>query len=368
VRRLTAATLALGTICVAAAGQSSAEEAAAEPWLQIDFPVEMQFDRTVSPGYAVLSDLYLTVEPSVVARLDDWLALEFGVSFEPVVDATNDRVLQDHGLYLWSAQVVAGFGPLTVQAGKFSPNFSIGFQLTPGLNGDTFNGDAEIWERVGLGAAYNLTGEGTESGVILSAAAFRRDTSVFSDSAFVRRGELDVADGGPGNHDGLESFSLALDVIDPSWAPGLHAHAGFVRQAAGVGDPEDATAWAAGAQWTFEAGESAQYLAIAEWVQTEDSFGIGEAESLPGASQSLLTLAAQGTWDETWTGAVVYGERRSDDPLAGAAHERFLQLTLGYFVTEDLSAEIGWQSFDDDTDTFDTISLRLATGFELTVE
>ena len=358
----------IAVILVGLAGAAPACAEEGSPWLQIEIPIETQLDAVVSPHAAKLNDLYVTVEPSVSIRPADWLAFEFGLTFEPVADATGDRAYEDHGLYLGSAEVGASLGPAILYAGKFSPHFSIGFEFTPGLNGDTFNADTEISERVGFRGSYNLTGEGAVEGVVVSAALFRRDTTVFSGSAFRERGQRDVADGGPGNHDGLASFTLALDVIEPSWAPGLHAHLGYLQQQAGLGDAADAKGWVAGVFWTFDELEDGAYQILAELARSEDAIGFSDAISVQDASQTLLTLAAGGTWADQWTASVAFGLRETDDPVGGQGSERFLQLSAGYVVSEELSVELGWQRFDSGAETSDTISFRVASAVGYALE
>lgn len=344
-----------------ALADDSSDDAAS---IQIDVPIEVQLDITRDPA---LRDLYVTIEPSASVRLASWLALEFGATFEPVEGATTDRAFEDHGLYLNAALAVASFGPVTIQAGKFSPNFSIGVEYAPGLNGDTLNADAEIAERLALAAAFNITGEGTASGVIVSGAVLRRDTSLFSESAFDNRGRLRVADGGPGNHAALESFALAVDVLELEDLPGVHLHAAYLRQAAGSGDPSDEAAWVVAANWMIEAGE-AKYQLLAEWARAYDALGFGDAISISGARQDLVTLGAGGTWNDLWTGSIVWGLRHSDDPVGGDVVERFVQLTAGTIICEDLAVEAGWQRYDDGADIHHMLSMRLTSGWEYAIE
>ncbi|MEQ1865407.1 MAG: hypothetical protein ABL996_12265 [Micropepsaceae bacterium] len=357
-------------IFVLSQGIAIAADDAAEavPFIQIDVPIELQLDVVTDPDFAELSDLYATIEPSVAINVASWLTIEFGSTYEPVEGPVDDRAFEDHGLYLNTAQAVASFGSVTLQAGKFAPNFSVGFELTPGLNNDALNADAEIAERVGFAAAYNLTGEGTAGGVIVSGAAFRRDTSVLSESLFTNRGRLHVSDAGPGNHDGLESFTLAVDAFELESLPGVHLHAAYLHQSAGEGDPADEYAWVLGANWMIDAGEAAKYQLLEEWARSEDALGFGDAVSAPGASQDLVTLGAGGTWRDEWTGSIVYGLRNSDDPVGGDVDEHFVQLTGGYVICDDLSIEAGWQSYDDGSDTYETFSVRLASGWEYAVE
>ena len=353
----------LGLTVALAAAPARGDEPA-PPWFQANLQTFLQFDGTTRANGGTLTDLSFTAYGSGVFHATDWLSFDFLSTFEPISDATDDRVFQNHGLYLNSFEANAAFGPLSVSVGKFSPNFGLGYLLTPGMNWDTFNGDVELKERIGVRASYNLTGEGSANGFILSAGVFRRDTSVFSDSAFYHRGQLQLSDGGPGNHGGLQSFSLGADWIAPEWAPGLHAHAAYLHQHAGLGDVSDARAWVASLNWACDLDEDTSYQLIGEVAHSTDSIGFGEATSVPGASQTIVTLGAGGKWQDVWVGSVVFGQRNTRDPGSSDTDEWFTQLTVGRYLTDEVSLEAGWQENDDGTAVSDTFSLRLVGVFD----
>lgn len=357
-----AAALALS----ASASAGIAKETHYPNW-SVVLPIELQWDNTFdaeAPG-AETSDLYFTVEPEIGVEINDWLTLEVGLVFEPVddLDPDEDRAFDDHGLFVETAQAVASFGKFTINVGKFSAPFSIGYEYAPGVYGDVLNADIEVTERWGAGVAYNFTGEGTDQGAILRVAAFNRDTTALSGSLFTNRHRLRRSDGGNGNTDAFENFAVSLDLIALETLPDFHFHAAYLFQAAGDGDVSDQNAYTFGVNWEKEVSENAAYQILVEWTHSDDALGYGEAVNATGAGQDDLTMAASGTWAKRWTGAVGYSLRDIDDPVGGDVETRAFHASVGYFFHEGWLAEIAYLDVQEDGNDSQTLGLKLSTEF-----
>jgi hypothetical protein len=354
------------------AGQSVAGEAGpAYPQLDVTVPVELQFDRVfdASDPAAETSDLYWTIEPSIGIAFAQWLRFDMGLVFEPLTGPGpgEDRAFEDHGLFVETAQVSAAFGALTVHAGKFSAPFSLAFDHAPGVYGDVLNADIEVAERIGAGAAFNLTGAGAEEGVIVRAAAFHRDTSFLSGSVITARGRTFRSDGGPGNTGDFSNFALALDVIRLPEMPDVHLHLAYLNQSAGTGDATGQDAYVAAANWSKKVSEAAEYQVLAEWAHSDGATGYGCAVSIPGAEQSDLTLAVSGLWHGVWSAAAGLSVRDVTDPLNGDAETRAFHLSAGYAIGENVLAEIAYLAVEDTANgDSQTLGLRLSRTFTVT--
>jgi hypothetical protein len=353
-------------LALCAGGAAWAAEAG-YPKLRVSLPAEVEFDTTVDADdpLAEISDLYLTVEPDVAIGLNPWATFELGLVFEPVLDPVpgRDRTLRDHGLFAEKVQFVGEFGRVTLNAGKFQAPFSIGTDYTLGLYGDTFAEEIEVKERWGLGAAYNVSGEGLEKGVILRGAIFTRDTTFLSGSAFENRGRLSEADGGAGNTESLENLAVALDLLDLDSLPDVHVRVAYMYQAAGLGDLSDQNAFAAAAKWEKEIGGGV-YQVLAEWAHSDGAIGFGEAVSVPGASQDNLSLAVAGTWNGKWTASAGVGLRDVEDPVGGDVEAAALHLSAGYYVTEDILAQAAYLAIQEEGNDSHTLGLVISTSFD----
>jgi hypothetical protein len=102
-------------------------------------------------------------------------------------------------------------GGLTVRAGKFSPNFARGWLMAPGYFGDTFAGDAQILEQLGVEISYAIPTErwGTQA---LTSADTMADRSPLSETLLTARSKVHLRDGGPSNTAAPRSLTLAYDA------------------------------------------------------------------------------------------------------------------------------------------------------------
>lgn len=338
------------------------------PNLQIVVPIELKWSNTFEAEKAddEVSDLYVEIEPDITIGINEWLSVNFGLVFENTEDPEfgEDRVFENQGLFVETAQAIASFGQLTVNAGKFTAPFSIAYQYVNGFYGDKLNEEIEVSERWGVGAAYNLTGDGTEQGVILRAAAFNRDTSFLSGSVFSNRGRFDRSDGGNGNTDGLDNVAVALDVIHWEGLPEFHFHAAYMFQKAGDGDVSDQNAYVFGVNWDKEISDNAAYEVLVEWAHSDGALGYADAESAPGAAQDDFTMAVSGKWYKKWKGSIGYSLRDIDDPTGGDEEVRLFNAAIGYYIDKNWMAEIAYMNLDKDDKDSQSVGLKLSTEFE----
>jgi hypothetical protein len=359
---------ALALCAPAVAGDARPSEVhTSYPSLHVVVPIELKWDNKFDAynASAEVSDLYFEIEPDVTIGVNEWLSLNMGLVFEPVEDIGpgEDRVLEDHGLFVETAQAIASFGKVTINAGKFAAPFSIAYDYAPGFYGDKLNEDIEVSERWGAGVAYNFTGDGTDQGVILRAAAFNRDTSFLSGSVLTNRGRLDRSDGGNGNTDGLENFAVALDLIQLETLPDFHFHAAYMFQAAGDGDPSDQNAYAVGVNWEKKVTDNESYQILLEWAHSDGALGYGDAQSVDGARQDDLTVAAAGKWNKVWKASIGYNLRDAEDPVGGDVETQAFNAAVGYYFLKDWSAEVAYLNLDKGGKDSQSIGLKVATEF-----
>ena len=189
------------------------------PRLEAEISIEIQNDNTFDSddSTAEANELFTTTEPYLRFRATPELSLDAGLVLEPTTapGPNEDRVFEDHGVYFEQLFLNYETSTFAVYGGKFNPPFGTAWDITPGIYGVDFAEDYELTERIGLGGALNLGGDGIGGGGFgahrLAANVFFADTSVLSESALTNRGRTKRSTGGVSNTEELSSLSLTLD-------------------------------------------------------------------------------------------------------------------------------------------------------------
>ena len=314
------------------------------PHADFNLEIELQSDRTYrsdDPG-AKRTVTFAKAELEAALFLTRALHLEVGLAFEPVNEPTDgrDSWFGEQGTFVETLAANYDDGRWLATAGKFTQNFGIAWKLAPGIYGDEFPEDYKLTERWGARAGFRAdAGDWGEH--VLSAAAFFRDTTVLSDSAFTRRGPLRRADGGPANTGDPRSFNLALDSDEFVVAPGLRTHLGFLRQARGTVNDAAETGVAAGVAYDLELAEDWAIMPLLEYVRFRDAGGTD------GARARYLTGGVE-LRHRGWNVAVVQAFRTTREPAADEVRDRLIQISCGHRFDFGLGIDVGWFATRDD--------------------
>lgn len=321
---------------------------------EISIEIENDWTHDSEDPANELNDLFATVEPSITFNLLPGLTLSAAGTLEPVLDPgpREDRVFKDHGLYLsdlileFERPVYEANGTtfsVAVYGGKFTPNFGIAWDLTPGVFGTDFNEDYELSERIGVGGRVTVASErfGTHS---FSLNSYFVDT-FFDTSTITSRGTTELADGGVGNTESLSSFTFAIDGSEIPALPGFVYHLGFVRQAAadvpdlasGTGvSPEHG--FAVGGQQTFNVGadDAVEIVPLIEIAHFQN------AEGVAGQDRTFLTMAVGAEWNN-WNAALAFTNRSTDAAGAPDVNDNHYQVSVGYAFDFGLAVDVGYK-------------------------
>lgn len=310
----------------------------AYPHADFDLELELQSDRTYRSGDpgAKRTVTFAKTELEAALFLNRALHFEVGLAFEPVNEPTagRDSWFGEQGAFVETLAASYDDGRWLATAGKFTQNFGIAWELAPGIYGDEFPEDYKLTERWGARAGFRAdAGDWGEH--VFSAAAFFRDTTALSDSAFTRRGRLRRADGGPANTGDPRSFNLALDSDEFVVAPGLRTHLGLVRQARGTGNDAAETGVAAGVAYDLELAEDWAVTPLIEYVRFRNAGGAD------GARARYLTGGVE-LRHRGWNVAVVQAFRTTREPAADELRDRLFQISVGYAFNIGLGLDLGW--------------------------
>lgn len=362
----------LGVVFACALGLAQtaahAEEMKKEPWLSIVVPIEIQNDgnfKSDDRGNR-LNDLYTTVEPEITVGILPGLTFFAHAVLEPMRDPRpgESRFFRSHGIYLQDLylqyeRAVVTDGPnafkVRVWGGKFGPNFGTAWDKAPGIYGADFAEDYEFTVRLGFGAALILD-HGALGTHTLSASTFVLDRSVLSGSAITKRTRPVLADGGPSNTRGLQSFHVTLEGEKIPGLEGLTYHVSFIHQGVRGGPDERGIALALGYE-----GELSGFTIkpIVEYVHVFDADGVS------GQARNYLTTGFSIERDG-WEFALSHTFRHTHVPMDGTVRDNLIATSLGYTFNNGLGVAVGYSYRNEDSIATHTIGVLLT--YELSWE
>ncbi len=305
-----------------------------------------------------VNSLYTTISPYLIFSLTEHLALETALVFETVrdPDAGEDNYFENEGLYTEEIKLSYEGDNYSVFAGKFDPSFGSAWDLTPGVYGTEFAEDYQLLERIGAGGSYTL-GEDETGEYTVTANAFFADTTLFSDSLFESRGDVDKDDGGLSNTEGFSSYSVTLDGENAAGIEGFNANLGYRSQAEGDADTglDTEHGYVAGANYTFALSEAVEANVIGEWAGLRNLDGTDDEADYYTAGIGI----AVGNWNAatSWTG-------RNIDSTADDTNDDLYQASVGYTFSNGMTFDVGYKHTDvSDIDT-DTLGGLLTYTYE----
>lgn len=351
-------------------------------------PVLAVADEEVMPGFAFGVDIevqndwaFRSDDPTVTQNelgpsIAPWFALNFSDSLslngsatiESVSDpqANEDRAFHDIGAFVDVLTLDYATDSFAAFIGKFGPNFSLGYDATPGLySTDLLGDDIELAEFVGIGGSVGLAGGGAGA-LTLSGSLFFADTSALSGSAFTDRGRTTLADGGPANTEAPKSVVVALDGEGPQGFDSLHYQVAFARLAVdqafddtGAAFPDIADEYrvALAATWESDLGDGVVLTPLVEYVRVWNGGGDGDD------SRHYATLGL-GLGFGPWNVAVAGTARDISNSVAGSSLDYQTQVSAGYAFDNGISIDVGWKHARDARIDTDTVGMLVAYGFE----
>jgi hypothetical protein len=304
---------------------------------EVGFEVQNDFNFDSEDPNAEQNELGGVVAPVINVNFNPNLTLTTGLTLEAVRDPgpREDRVFQDHGVFVDTLMLSWANDDFEVYGGKFAPNFSIGYDAAGGVYGtDLLGDDVELSELIGAGGAFAL-GEGGMGALTLSGSVFFIDRTFLSESFITNRGRTNLAAGGPGNTELPESFALALDGEAVPGLDGMRYHVGFARLAVNNGDDEIRAT--AGAEWAFDAGNDVTLTPLVEYVRFWNAGGVG-AESRNYYTLSLV--AETGPWNVALAGTA---KDVDVDNANGTTFDHQVQLSAGYAFDNGFTLDVGYK-------------------------
>ncbi|MDF1720783.1 MAG: hypothetical protein P1U65_08915 [Minwuia sp.] len=334
---VTALGIAFG-LALAPMSAQSAEAAFPSVSGEVGFEVQNDFNFESEDPNAEQNELGMVIEPVINLNLSRNVFVTTGMTLEAVRDPgpQEDRVFQDHGIFVDTLTLNYEQDDFAVYAGKFGPNFSIGYDAAPGIYGsDLLGDDVELAEFIGAGGSLGL-GETGLGNLALSGSVFFLDRTFLSESFITNRGRTNLAAGGAGNTEVPESFAIALDGEAVPGMDGLRFHTAFARM--GVNNADTEYRATAGADWAIAVDDDLTLTPLAEYVRFWNAGGNG-AESRNYMTLSLL--AETGPWNV----AIAFTGKDVDvDNANGSTFDHQTQISAGYAFANGFTLDVGYKN------------------------
>ena len=337
--------------------------AAAEEAKEVSYPrfsgevvFELQNDDVYqSPDpEAEESSLGLVIEPDLFLHLSERFYVNAGLTLEDVEAVGEEGEPgykgESFGAAVGTFTLNYEREELSLYGGKFGPNFSLAYDAAAGLYGADRSGDEiELADFLGAGGSVRLT-----EGHSLSGSVFRADRSTLSKPLFPDRDRLTLADGGPGNTEGFESFAFALDGEEFPRAPGLRYHLGWARLGVEEGDSENRLA--AAAEYAVEMENETTVTTLGELVR------VMNADGDPEVDRNYMTASVLGEY-KGWNAAFALTTRNTSGGEEDGSVTDY-QISGGYAFEQGISLDVGWKRTREDAGNESTLGALISWGLE----
>lgn len=339
------------------------------PLVSVAGSFELEFDNAfnTSDPQASYRSLYATIEPEITVNLNESFRLFGHLVFEPVLDPPPNTTsyFKDQGLYFEELNAQATLGPVDLSTGLVDPAFGLASDDAPGLYGGDFASGYDYTGAMGVAGTWALASSEAGDGALtaeqsVSFAVFNADRTALSKSLFTNRGQTTLSDGGVGNTDTPQSFSLAYTYATLDSAgevAGPTARFAVRRLAAGAGDAYSELGVLAAFETSFDLGDDRAVKPIAEFAYFSHQAGGSE-------NATDATLGAeydQGPWAVSLVGAVndVTGSPAPIDYMVTGSVGR----TFDFEPTGEFDLSVGYGYARTDGETGNTVGVLLSKDF-----
>ena len=308
--------------------------------------VELTLDHA-DTGEDVLA---ATINYGLAVRFAEGWTVQLDAVLEPVVDPAGDEAFEGEDAFIETLSLQYAGEAFTVYGGKINPVFGSAADVAPGLYGVEAGESYQITEALGVGGDISLTSMLNLDGEhVLSAALFSADRSALSGSLGGLREELELADGGLANTEGLKSVALSIDGV---LANGLGYTLGHRRLATDTPGETDENTTVLGVNYAWPEDSGLDLAVMAEVAASRNADGVD------GANRDFYTAGGTLGLGDWFVNAIASGW--NENATAGDLDVRKLELSVGRALAETLVLEVGVQDVRESGASATVIGARLA--------
>jgi hypothetical protein len=349
-------TLAMGIVGGLAmlSGQAHADKGY-YPNVGMDYSAVMQYDFSRADGNGAsaprtTTDFYPDIQSSFYVRFSPNDQIRLSTELNPVNPpaAGAKRTFADIGLVINELNYYKLTQHTQLQVGKLQVPFGRAMDAAPGLYTNDFVSTYDLGGMLGATYAYRWFGQKTgmlQGGVNLYTA----DTTELSRPFFRSGARAQRSDGGPANTGKLDSYALTLNWDAIPALPFLELQAGYMRNRAGVAQPDSGPAddevirivsaryiWAPDSSADLDTTLRGRYFDIVPLVEYAD---VQNEDAVAGNDTRYLTTALTIDYGRWVFGATRTDKRRPWAPGAGR-HDYLNELSCGYRLTGQLTVAL----------------------------
>ena len=311
--------------------------------------VELTLDHA-DTGEDVLA---ATINYGLAVRFAEGWTVQLDAVLEPVVDPAGDEAFEGEDAFIETLSLQYVGEAFTVYGGKINPVFGSAADVAPGLYGVEAGESYQITEALGVGGDISLTSMLNLDGEhVLSAALFSADRSALSGSLGGLREELELADGGLANTEGLKSVALSIDGV---LANGVGYTLGHRRLATDTPGETDENTTVLGVNYAWPEDSGLDLAVMAEVAASRNADGVD------GANRDFYTAGGTLGLGDWFVNAIASGW--NENATAGDLDVRKLELSVGRALAETLVLEVGVQDVRESGASATVIGARLAWEF-----
>ena len=311
--------------------------------------VELTLDRA-DTGEDVLA---ATINYGLAVRFAEGWTVQLDAVLEPVVDPAGDEAFEGEDAFIETLSLQYAGEAFTVYGGKINPVFGSAADVAPGLYGVEAGESYQITEALGVGGDISLTSMLNLDGEhVLSAALFSADRSALSGSLGGLREELELADGGLANTEGLKSVALSIDGV---LANGVGYTLGHRRLATDTPGETDESTTVLGVNYAWPEDSGLDLAVMAEVAASRNADGVD------GANRDFYTAGGTLGLGDWFVNAIASGW--NENATAGDLDVRKLELSVGRALAETLVLEVGVQDVRESGASATVIGARLSWEF-----
>jgi hypothetical protein len=311
--------------------------------------VELTLDRA-DTGEDVLA---ATINYGLAVRFAEGWTVQLDAVLEPVVDPAGDEAFEGEDAFIETLSLQYAGEAFTVYGGKINPVFGSAADVAPGLYGVEAGESYQITEALGVGGDISLTSMlNLDGDHVLSAALFSADRSALSGSLGGLREELELADGGLANTEGLKSVALSIDGV---LANGVGYTLGHRRLATDTPGETYENTTVLGVNYAWPEDSGLDLAVMAEVAASRNADGVD------GANRDFYTAGGTLGLGDWFVNAIASGW--NENATAGDLDVRKLELSVGRALAETLVLEVGVQDVRESGASATVIGARLAWEF-----
>lgn len=275
----------------------------------------------------------------------------------------DSRFFEDHPVIVESLTVKYSHKHFSAYAGKFNPKVGLDYHSFPGLYSYSMIEKYKIAERIGVGLEYssNFKDYGIHK---FNISTFFADTTFLSDAIVDQRGHTSKKDGELANTEDFDSYAISIGgkdfySLENNFAERIFYRLGYALQKKGINNDNDETRYSISLGYKENFDSHISKTIIFEYMD------INHYNGEAGHDRSYFTSSlGLNLFPWNFSATYTFVDNIADEDAEGA-DGKFLQISIGYSLSEKLSLSFGFKRTDEELEVTERFGLGLRYSYEL---